>query len=220
MKWQEADISSIVFDLDGTLYVSEPFNDTVDAAAAAYVAELRSTDRSTAIELIRQTRLELQRKHGTIQTLTVVCETLGGNIRGLHKALASELKPEKFLAPDQRVLNLLDELAGRFQLFLLTNNNRPMTEKILSLTNIKPTLFETIITIEDSWTPKPNQVLLDRVLGMVAQPPQKVLFVGDRYDIDLRLPAEAGCPVHLCTTLDQLLELKALFTSSRPSTQL
>jgi putative hydrolase of the HAD superfamily len=209
MKKKPAEIKAIVFDLDGTLYVSEPFNDTVDYAAAAYVAEIQNISRAAALDLIHKTRLELQRRHGTIQTLTVVCETLGGNIRGLHKALAEELKPEQFLVRDERVVELLTTLAKRFKLYLLTNNNRPMTDRILELTGIDQSLFQAVITIEYSWTPKPNSGLLDDIMQMVAMPPEKVLFVGDRYDIDLKLPAELGCPVHLCTTIEQLLELSS-----------
>lgn len=210
MKNKQKSVEAIVFDLDGTLYVSEPFNDTVDDAAAAYVADIRNITRIAALDLIRQTRLELQRRHGTIQTLTIVCETLGGNIRGLHRALAEELKPELFLVKDERVIELLSLLSKQFQLYLLTNNNRTMTDRILELTGIDPSLFQAVITIEHSWTPKPNSALLDDIMQMVALPPEKVLFVGDRYDIDLKLPAELGCPVQLCTTIEQLLELSAL----------
>jgi hypothetical protein len=34
--------------------------------------------------------------------------------------------------------------------------------------------------------------------------------VGDRYDIDLRLPAACGCPVLLVTTVEELLHLAPL----------
>jgi len=71
-------------------------------------------------------------------------------------------------------------------------------------------LFERVITIDETWRPKPDQSLLDDVLAALALPPENVLFVGDRYDIDLRLPEQAGCPVLLTRSVEDLMLLETL----------
>jgi len=67
-----------------------------------------------------------------------------------------------------------------------------------------------VITIDETWRPKPDQSLLDDVLAALALPPENVLFVGDRYDIDLRLPEQAGCPVLLTRSVEDLMLLETL----------
>jgi putative hydrolase of the HAD superfamily len=71
-------------------------------------------------------------------------------------------------------------------------------------------LFREIVTVEDGWRAKPNPDTLGKVLALAGVPPAQCLFVGDRYDIDLRLPAERGCPVILVTTVAELLQLGPL----------
>ena len=62
-----AEIRGIVFDLDGTLYVNEPFAATIKAAAVAYIAALLgiSTAHAAGIMVVtRQTALRGER-YGT-----------------------------------------------------------------------------------------------------------------------------------------------------------
>jgi len=42
--------------------------------------------------------------------------------------------------------------------------------------------------------------------------PAEALFVGDRYDVDLRLPEQRGCPVYLSRSVEQLLRLEELLS--------
>ena len=82
-------------------------------------------------------------------------------------------------------------------------------EKILKQLQLADS-FQRIITINDTWRPKPDRSVLDQVLAELGLSPETVLFVGDRYDIDLRLPEQQGCPVLLTKTIDELMQLETL----------
>jgi putative hydrolase of the HAD superfamily len=204
-----AEIKAIVFDLDGTLYVSQQFEQVVWQSASRYAGDLLGVAPEEGGRQLIRLRQQLTAERGTLQTLAVAIETLGGTVPELHRRFAAELEPHHHIEPDPRVAPLVEALGQRYTSWLLTNNNRTLTEKILVTLGLEAA-FERVITINDTWRPKPDESVLDEVLEALGHGPEQVLFVGDRYDIDLRLPAERGCPVLLTKTVDELMALSAL----------
>ena len=202
-------IKAIVFDLDGTLYVSELFEQVIWESASRYVGELLGVSSEVGGARLKELRQRLTNERGTVQTIAAAIETIGGTVQELHHRFAEELDPHDYIEPDPRVLPLISALGQRYTCWLLTNNNRILTNKILARLELEQS-FKRVITINDTWRPKPDQDVLDQVLTELALPPAAVLFVGDRYDIDLRLPEQYGCPVLLTKTIDELMQLEPL----------
>jgi putative hydrolase of the HAD superfamily len=202
-------IHGIVFDLDGTLYESREYASTIQEAAATYIAGIKKTDREYARQLIIDTRRKLAEERDEIPTLSAVCGKLGGTIQELHAYFQSHLHPESYLLRDLRVIALLESLKEHFPLYLYTNNNRALTIRIIVLLGLGG-LFRKIYAIDDTWTAKPDEEMLNRILDETGLLPEEVLFVGDRYDVDLRLPEQRGCPVYLSQSVEQLLRLEDL----------
>ena len=69
-------------------------------------------------------------------------------------------------------------------------------------------LFAEVFTVEDFWRAKPDRLALAKLFAAIGAEPVECLFVGDRYDVDLRLPEEHGSRVFLTTTVDELLSWK------------
>ena len=200
-------IRGIIFDLDGTLYVSPAFADTIQDAAAGYIAELRGITPGLANQLMAAVRSLLAEETGAVPTLSAICTRLGGNVRDLHTFFEGCLRPEAFLTRDERVIALLERLAHRIPLYLFTNNNRGLTTRIIDYLGLNG-LFRRIYTIDDTWKAKPDEEMLDCILADAELMPAQALFVGDRYDVDLRLPEQRGCPVYLSQSVEQLLRLE------------
>lgn len=208
-----SEIRGIIFDLDGTLYVNEKFAALIQDAARIYIAGLRGISVQQAETLMADTRRRLFEECGILPTLSAVCCDAGGSIQELHRFFEETLAPEAFLARDERVIHLLDRLSGRYALHIYTNNNRPLTERIIRQLGIG-SYFRSIRTIDDTWIGKPDEDMLVRVLAEAGLEPAEALFVGDRYDIDLRIPEQRGCPVYLSQSIEQLLRLEELLTGS------
>jgi putative hydrolase of the HAD superfamily len=206
---QLSDIQAIVFDLDGTLYESPSFAAAIQEAAADYIAGLKQIEPEAARHLLLETRFHLTEAHDEIPTLSAVCCYLGGNIRDLHAFFQESLRPEAYLQRDQQVIELLGKLTATFPLYLFTNNNRALTTRIIDYLGLS-SMFRRIYAIDDTWTPKPDENMLDRILSDAGLLPAQVLFVGDRYDVDLRLPELRGCPVYLSQSIEQLLRIEEL----------
>lgn len=205
------DIRGIVFDLDGTLYISPDFAATIQDAAADYMAGVMGVTPDEARQLMAATRIRLAEESGTVQTLSAVCGCLGGSIRELHALFEERLRPEAFLTRDQRVIAQLECLRERLALYIYTNNNHALTRRILACLGLDG-MFSRIFAIDDAWRPKPDEQMVEQVVAATGLAPSELLFVGDRYDIDLRLPEQRGCPVFLSQNLDQLLRLEGLLT--------
>jgi len=205
-------IRGIIFDLDGTLYVSPSFAAALQKAASDYIAGIQKIESDEAYRLIAETRGHLIEERDEIPTLSAVCSKLGGNIRDLHAFFEACLQPEEHLVKDLRVISLLKNLAESRPLYLYTNNNRALTTRIIGHLGLT-SLFQHIYTIDDTWQAKPDEGMLSRILADTGLVPSQALFVGDRYDVDLRLPEQHGCSVYLSQSIEQLLRLGDLLKS-------
>jgi putative hydrolase of the HAD superfamily len=202
-------IRGIVFDLDGTLYVSKPFAATIQETAVGYIANLNGISGDEARLQMMAARARLSETQGITPTLSAVCIELGGSIRDLHAVFEGQLHPESYLVRDERVIALLERLSQRFELCVYTNNNRTLTTRIVAYLGLDG-FFRHIFAIDDRWLAKPDEEMLEQVLDRLGLAPDEALFVGDRYDVDLRLPERYGCPVYLSQSVEQLLRLEEL----------
>ncbi|MHB8056373.1 MAG: HAD family hydrolase [Desulfuromonadaceae bacterium] len=207
------EIRAIVFDLDGTLYVCDRFADEIQNASVTYIAGLKGISQEEASQLMAATRTRLTEASGTVQTISAVCRELGGDVQELHSFFVYNLRPEAFLVRDDRVIRLMETLAEQLPLYIYTNNNRVLATRIINYLGLERTLRGTF-TIDDRWRAKPDEEMVKSVLAEIGLNPNEALFVGDRYDVDLRIPEQLGCPVYLSQSLEQLLRLEELLIPS------
>jgi putative hydrolase of the HAD superfamily len=155
------------------------------------------------------TRQRLSGESGAVQTLSSVCSALGGSTPALHSHFCKHLMPESYLQRDERVTALLERLSRRYGLFIYTNNNSALALRILAHLGLEGR-FSRIFAIDEGWRSKPDEVRLEQVLQVIGLPAAQVLFVGDRYDVDLALAERKGSPVYLSRTIEQLLRLNTI----------
>ncbi|MEI8355673.1 MAG: HAD family hydrolase [Deltaproteobacteria bacterium] len=201
-----AGINSILFDLDGTLYVCDPLAREIKLLAGRYIASLTGIETGAGMQLIIETQKRLSLLGHREATLTEACLELGGDLKQLHRFFADALRPELFLKSDPHLVKLLRRLEHQYELYIYTNNNRALTEKILNCLALSG-LFRQIFTIEDFWQPKPDSGVLESIFARIDRKPVECLFIGDRYDVDLRLPAQMGSSIFLSKSVQELLAL-------------
>lgn len=204
-------LTTIVFDLDGTLYASEALAREIQLSAARYVAEVLDVALEDAQKRIAVTRSRLTGEVGAEVPLTRICTELGGSPRELHLHFCRDIDPRQYLGMDQRVVALLAALGERYSLYIYTNNNRELAGRIVDILGLSGLIRE-MFCIEFSWRPKPDNPTLLEIFAAIGAEPAESLFVGDRYDIDLKLPAEMGARVKLVQTVDELLTLQTLLS--------
>jgi putative hydrolase of the HAD superfamily len=200
-------ITSIIFDLDGTLYSSRELAAEINRVASEGVALQLGIDSGSAGALLSGAKAAIKERTGHEATLSAACREIGADIRQLHCHLAENINPEKHLVRDDRVVEMLERLGREYRLYIYTNNNRTLTDRIMKLIGIDGRFAE-IFTIEDFWRSKPDRLALAKIFAAIGAEPIECLFVGDRYDVDLRLPEEHGCRVLLSKTVVELLALE------------
>ena len=200
---------AIIFDLDGTLYVDRKLGMEIHLSACRYIAEVKGVTLPRAELLVKETGERLSTSLGYRVSLTRTCLELGADIRELHRHFCEDINPEAYLGRDERVVSLLQRLGTRYELYLYTNNNLCLSDRIMRLTGLEG-LFRRVYTIEDSWRPKPDRTVLDEMLSEIGCLAHDCLFVGDRYDVDLMLPREMGAQIFLSTTVEELLTLETI----------
>ena len=201
-----SELKTMLFDLDGTLYMNASLGREIRRSACRYIARLKGLTVEEADLLITATKQRLSAGSGMDTPLSRACQELGGDLRELHRHFAVEIDPVPFLTRDDRVVELLKSLGQKFELYIYTNNNRTITAAIMDSIGIEG-LFRQVFTIEDCWIPKPDRGALADILRRVGRAPDECMFVGDRFDVDLRYPAELGCAVFLVSTTNDLFPL-------------
>jgi len=200
-------ITSIIFDLDGTLYASSELAEEIQRVAAVGIAIQLGIVVDEAIIRLSGAKAELSASTGCEATLSAACDLLKSDIKVLHSYLAENIEPEKYLVRDDRVIEMLLRLGKEYALYIYTNNNRSLTDRIMRALGIYG-LFTGVFSVDDFWRAKPDRLALAKLLAGIGAEPVECLFVGDRYDVDLRLPEEHGSKVFLAQTVDELLSLE------------
>ena len=202
-------IRSIVFDLDGTLYVSQGIADDIWAVACELVAETRGFRVEKGQEILAGAKRRLAEVLEEEPTLTRTCLELGIEVPELHRRLQDRVRPERHLDHDPVLCALLDSLRERCDLYIYTNNSLPLSRRILALLGADE-FFNRLFTIEFTWRPKPDLETLERLLEAIGGPPESFLFVGDRQQVDLKLPRTLGIPTLRVGEVVDLLQIHKL----------
>ncbi|MBE0598103.1 MAG: HAD family hydrolase [Desulfuromonadales bacterium] len=199
-------IRSIIFDLDGTLYVSPEVAHQIEAIGDELAAATRGVSLEEGRALLRGARRRLAETYEEEPTLSRTLMEMGIEISDFHRAMQEKVTPERFLQHDPVLFALLDSLRDNCELYIYTNNNLPLARKILALLGVEE-LFSRLYTIEFGWQPKPDQNVLERILEDIGGPRESFLFVGDRHNIDLRLADSFGIPTLLVSETADLLQI-------------
>lgn len=202
-------ITTIIFDLDGTLYNSRQLAEEIHRVAVIWLAQQFGLEAAEADHRLFDAKAVIRSRSGYEATLSAACVELGKDIRELHHYLADKVNPEQFLGRDEQVIAMLQRLQASYQLYLYTNNNLALATRIMGATGVAG-LFAAVFTVEDFWRAKPDRLALAKLYAAIGVEPVECLFVGDRYDVDLRLPEEHGSSIYLTSTISSLLSLEKL----------
>lgn len=202
-----AKLAAIIFDLDGTLYTSSALAAEIHRVACSALAQQLGGSSEEAGTRLAAAKAGILAATGREVTLSAACLELGCDIRELHRYLAGKIDPEPFLTRDSRVVAMLERLSGRYPIYIYTNNNSSLATRIIKKLGLDGCIRKTF-AIDGNWCAKPDKKGVEAILAEIGVSPGQSLFVGDRYDVDLRIPAELGSSVFLTRTVEELLTLE------------
>lgn len=186
------DLRAIIFDIDGTLYTSPAYVFEQVDVQIRHWAKINDWSVDFARKKMETFRKEWSANHeGKKISLGNAFTHFGINIQESIKWRNELLKPELFLKPNLELAKTLDLLKSKYKLIALTNNPVLAAQKNLKAIGIENQIQE-IIGLDTCFKSKPNRKMLDLACKIADCDFEKMLSVGDRFDIDLSLPLELG----------------------------
>lgn len=199
-------ISTLIFDIDGTLYTSAEFvHEQVDVQVRHW-ADLNGMTHKEAREKISDFRKKYAAEHGGKKiSLGNVFLNFGVDIDTSIKWRIELLKPENFLKPDEKLKKALEDASGKFKLIAVTNNPVEAARKTLAVLGLEKVIPQ-IIGLDTCRKSKPAKEILNLALERTDSKASECVSIGDRYDIDLALPLETGMGGVLVSGAEEVTE--------------
>lgn len=174
------DIKAVGFDVDGTLYKSNAqLNEWFNQRLISLVAEKVG-------KKVQETWPEFLRRKQEFGSTTLTLNSFGLDGEKIFQQLFDIAPIERFVIPDVRLHDLMDELDLEYRLFIVSNGTRRQIERKLRLLGINPGMFDPLVACYDEGDIKPHPGPFLKALDVLDLAPIEVLYVGDREDTDIQ----------------------------------
>ena len=206
-------IKTIIFDIDGTLYTNALYVfEQVDAQVRHY-AHISGITEKEARDKINAYRKQWSAEHGGKKislgnTFTAFGITIEESIKWRNELL----NPEHFLKKDDRLIKTITELAGRYKLICVTNNPVLPARKTLEAIGISD-FFPEIVGLDTCLKSKPAVEPFQTAVDWLSKSSEagvkaeNCLAIGDRYDMDIKLPLEMGMGGILVSGVEEVYQI-------------
>lgn len=185
-------ITTLIFDIDGTLYTSEEFVQEQIDVQIRHWADLEGMTHKEARKKISDFRKKYAFEHdGKKISLGNIFRSFGIDIETSIDWRIKLLEPEKFLEPNPKLKSTLEKATKKFKMICVTNNPVEAARKTLKVIGIDSILPD-IVGLDSCRKSKPAKENIELALKITESKAIECVSIGDRYDIDLRLPVEMG----------------------------
>ena len=176
-------IKIIAWDVDTTLYKNIPeLSLKFKEECIKVVAAVRNISYKEAENIFEDMRLKCGSSTMALRTLKAGDEkTLLEIQKKLHK--------QDYIKPDPKLLEMFNKLK-KFRHFIITNSMKEDDQACLKKLGIAETIFEKIITVEDSGEPKPGLASFQLLLTTTGLSADQHVYIGDREQVDI-VPAKS-----------------------------
>lgn len=195
--------------MDDTLYSSLKLKAAYRQAAYNLIAKVKGIGGSEAKNLYNHTRLALSSRCGYTPTNSLTLRELGIPWEQWKNQSIKMVDPRQFLQQDPQLETTISALSKRYQLGLLTNNNRVQTERIMGILGIR-SFFQVILTVSETEKAKPNPSLCLDMACLLKVLPRECLAIGDEVGIDLIPASKTGMQTYHVVHVSDVYRLKVL----------
>jgi phosphoglycolate phosphatase/putative hydrolase of the HAD superfamily len=200
-------ISAIIFDMDLTLYSHEEYGRMqIDGLIELLAGRQGKSFEQMSLEIEAYRKNWAQAHDGEKLSLSSVFLAYGitmeENIRWREEAY----KPELYLKEDRELVKTLDALSASFALALVTNNAVSIARRTLSLLGVEP-YFRVIVGLDTCMVPKPHRAPFLKAAELAGAKSENCVSIGDRYDVDLKIPLELGMSAILVDGVEDVYRL-------------
>jgi len=186
-------IKAVVFDIDGTLYKSESYVEQLTKGICQTLSEFLSTSYEEAEKIFHELRSEFG-------SISLGLRKLGIDRAKFYGILVDKLDPRSSIPPRPKLAALFKKLkeAG-LKVGCHTNSSRRLAEKVLEALQVDLKLLDVLVTCDDA-EPKPLPDGYLKILSTLGLKPGEVLYVGDRWRVELEPAKKLGMKTALVSS--------------------
>ena len=211
------DLRAFIFDIDSTLYTNQAYAfEQVDCQVRQFAKE-RGITADEARRMVADYRKKFAAEHeGSKVSLGNTLLAFGVPIEQSVQWRRELLEPADFLGRDDRLIETLKILQEKYLLICVTNNPVLPARKTLEAIGISD-FFPDIVGLDTCFKSKPalepfetavkvlSKSAGDKGLGQITA--ENCLAVGDRYDMDIKLPLEMGMGGILVSGVEEVYQI-------------
>ena len=205
-----SDIKAIIFDIDSTLYTNASYAfEQVDCQVRRF-ASLRGITNEEARKMVADYRKKYAAENGGKKvSLSNTLRSFGVSIEQSVQWRRELIEPADFLGPDKKLQEALAALGSRYKLLCVTNNPILPAQKTLDALGVSD-LMEVLVGLDTCNLSKPTKEPFERAAKEAGVPFDKIVSVGDRYDLDLAPALELGMGGVLVRGVEDVYKLPEL----------
>lgn len=212
-----SDLKAFIFDIDSTLYTNQAYAfEQVDCQVRQFAKE-RGITADEARRMVADYRKKFAAEHeGSKVSLGNTLLAFGVPIEQSVQWRRELLEPADFLGRDEELIKTLKILQEKYLLICVTNNPVLPARKTLEAIGVSD-FFPDIVGLDTCFKSKPalepfetavkvlSKSAGDKGLGQITA--ENCLAVGDRYDMDIKLPLEMGMGGILVSGVEEVYQI-------------
>ena len=207
------DLRAFIFDIDSTLYTNQAYAfEQVDCQVRQFAKE-RGITADEARRMVADYRKKFAAEHdGSKVSLGNTLLAFGVPIEQSVQWRRELLEPADFLGRDDKLIEELKNLQQKYQLICVTNNPVLPARKTLDAIGVSE-FFTEIVGLDTCFKSKPALEPFETAVGRLSKSArteikaENCLAVGDRYDMDIKLPLEMGMGGILVSGVEEVYQI-------------
>ena len=207
------DLRAFIFDIDSTLYTNQAYAfEQVDCQVRQFAKE-RCITADEARRMVADYRKKFAAEHeGSKVSLGNTLLAFGVPIEQSVQWRRELLEPADFLGRDEQLIETLKNLQSKYQLICVTNNPVLPARKTLEAIGISD-FFPEIVGLDTCLKSKPAVEPFQTAVDWLSKSSEagvkaeNCLAIGDRYDMDIKLPLEMGMGGILVSGVEEVYQI-------------
>ena len=207
------DLRAFIFDIDSTLYTNQAYAfEQVDCQVRQFAKE-RGITADEARRMVADYRKKFAAEHdGSKVSLGNTLLAFGVPIEQSVQWRRELLEPADFLGRDDKLIEELKNLQQKYQLICVTNNPVLPARKTLDAIGVSE-FFTEIVGLDTCFKSKPALEPFETAVERLSKSArteikaENCLAVGDRYDMDIKLPLEMGMGGILVSGVEEVYQI-------------
>ena len=211
------DLRAFIFDIDSTLYTNQAYAfEQVDCQVRQFAKE-RGITADEARRMVADYRKKFAAEHnGSKVSLGNTLLAFGVPIEQSVQWRRELLEPADFLGRDDRLIETLKALQSKYQLICVTNNPVLPARKTLDAIGVSD-FFPEIVGLDTCFKSKPALEPFQTAVELLSKSAcasgresisaENIVAVGDRYDMDIKLPLEMGMGGILVSGVEEVYQI-------------